>query len=38
MTDVVKEFVLPLDASNTSPAVVTKHSLDILAHLLHTQS
>ena len=38
MTDVVNEFVLPLDANHTSPAVVTKHSLGILAHLLHAQS
>ena len=35
MGDLVKQYVLPLDAANETPAVVKKHSMKILADLLH---
>lgn len=35
MLDVVKQFVIPLDADSTAPAAVSKNGFRILSTLLH---
>ena len=38
MGDLVKQYVLPLAAAKDTPAVVQKHSMKVLADLLHVSS
>ena len=38
MGDLMKHYVLPLNATKETPAVVKKHSMRILADLLHVSS